>query len=297
MKQDSIRLSHFKSIYHEKLYPDLGEKRPLYRPLYRFLFEYKVGDYLLIPRKNGEYHVFRISSSILLRKDIENEIPKWIKMHNVPTDAPFRYLRRLEPVRVRLLNSHLADQSLSSRLKFRGTISWLDDALKESLKKALTSDRISLHVDLQGPLCKPLLDEVNKDVNDYKFEKLIKWYFLKTGASSAKVLGKNKPGTQDADVEATFEALRVKVYVQAKKQKYAPQIEDARKQIEEYKKTNHTEDDGYTYLYWVIHASDAEPEFEDETDEVRLINGIEFASMLLDAGISGIDEAFYGKEA
>ena len=286
--------AEFEKICFNELY---NGERPKYRySLWRFLFEFKQGDILLVPGKHKYFHVFRIiSEKPVLRDEIKDQYPEII----FDDERDFHYFWKVEPVRVNMENSKLADQSLSSRLKFKGTISWLNDALKESLKKAVTSERISLHIDLQAPLCKPLLDEVNRDVNDYKFEKLIKWYFLKIGASSAKVLSKkkttSKKGIQDADVEATFEALRVKVYVQAKKQEYAPQIEDARKQIEEYKKTNHTEDDGYTYLYWVIHASDAEPKFEDKTDEIRLINGIEFASMLLDAGISGIDEAFYGK--
>lgn len=284
--------AEFEKICFNELY---NGERPKYRySLWRFLFEFKQGDILLVPGKHKDFHVFRIiSEKPVMRDEIKDQFP------NIDFDDKhdFHYFWKVEPVRVNMENSKLADQALSSRMKFRGTTSWLDQNLKESLKTAVTSERISLYEAAQEKLCQAFLDKINAKTNDYKFEKLIKWYFLKTGASSAKVLGKNTPGTQDADVEATFEALRVKVYVQAKKQKYDPQIETARKQIEEYKKNNHTEDDGYTYLYWVIHASAAEPKFEEETDEIRLINGIEFAGMLLDAGISGIDEAFYGKEA
>lgn len=284
--------AEFEKICFNELY---NGERPKYRySLWRFLFEFKQGDILLVPGKHKYFHVFRIiSEKPVLRDEIKDQYPEII----FDDERDFHYFWKVEPVRVNMENSKLADQSLSSRLKFRGTISWLNDALKESLKTAVTSERISLYEAAQEKLCQAFLDKINVKTNDYKFEKLIKWYFMKIGASSAKVLGKNNDGIQDADVEATFEALRVKVYVQAKKQKDAPQIETAKIQIEAYKENHHTEDDGYTYLYWIIHASAEEPKFEDETDEIRLINGIEFAGMLLDAGISGIDEAFYGKEA
>lgn len=281
--------NEFENTCHE-LY---GTEKPKYRySLWRFLFEFHEGDIILVPGKHKDFHVFRIiSQKPVLQDEIKGKYPN----DYFDNEHDFHYFWKVEPVRVNMENSKLADQALSSRMKFRGTTSWLDHNLKESLKMAVASERISLYEAAQENLCQAFLDKINEKTNDYKFEKLIKWYFRKIGASSAKVLGKNTDGIQDADVEATFEALRVKVYVQAKKQKDAPQIEMARKQIEAYKENHHTEDDGYTYLYWVIHASADEPKFEDETDEIRLINGTEFAGMLLDSGISGIDEAFYGE--
>lgn len=73
------------------------------------------------------------------------------------------------------------------------------------------------------------------------------------------------------------------------------QITEYKKKITECKKK--VDGDGYTNLYWIIYSSPEEQELdidtiEDYDDEIRIISGLEFAGMLMDVGLQGMDEAF-----
>ena len=290
-----------------KLY---GGKKPKYRySLWRFLFEFKQGDILLVPGKNKDFHVFKIiSEKPVMRDEIKDKYPA----DYFDDDHDFHYFWKVEPVRVRMLRYMLADAALVSRMKIRGTTSQLKNVegkdYKASLIKAVTLERLSPESEMnaainpeegRNKMITTLMETMNSIIDPDKFEELIKAYLMKKGADTATRLPKNTSGEKDADVEAVFEVLRVKVYVQAKKHDEIVDLEKALTQISEYRKEN--EEAGYTCLYWVIYSSLDESFAENYDAEkyegIRVISGMEFGGMLLDAGIKGIDEAFYGKEA
>lgn len=299
--------AEFEKICFTELYD--GE-RPKYRySLWRFLFEFNLGDILLVPGNHKDFHVFRITSEKpVLRDEIKDQYPEIV----FDDEHDFHYFWKVEPIRVRMSRYLLADAALVSRMKIRGTTSQLKNVdekdYKASLTKAVTLERLSPesemneainHEEDRNKKIEALMKSLKRNIDSDKFEELIKAYLKKKGADMATRLPKNTPGEKDADVEAVFEALRVKVYVQAKKHDKTVNLEKALKQISEYRKEN--EEAGYTCLYWVIYSSLNEPETEkydaEKYEDIRVISGMEFGGMLLDAGISGIDEAFYGKEA
>lgn len=297
----------FENVCKNDLY--CGDK-PKYRySLWRFLFEFKQGDILLVPGKNKDFHVFRIiSEKPVMRDEIKDKYPA----DYFDDDHDFHYFWKVEPVRVRMLRYMLADAALVSRMKIRGTTSQLKNVegkdYKASLIKAVTLERLSPESEMnaainpeegRNKMITTLMETMNSIIDPDKFEELIKAYLMKKGADTATRLPKNTSGEKDADVEAVFEVLRVKVYVQAKKHDEIVDLEKALTQISEYRKEN--EETGYTCLYWVIYSSLDESFAENYDAEkyegIRVISGMEFGGMLLDAGIKGLDEAFYGKEA
>lgn len=79
--------------------------------------------------------------------------------------------------------------------------------------------RINLYASVDEELAGKLLESIRLQFTPDKFEKLIRWYFQKTGATRAFRPGKNscdKRGGADADIIAEFEPLKVIFYVQAK---------------------------------------------------------------------------------
>lgn len=281
----------FEKICIDKLYDG---KKPRYRhSLWRFLFEFKSGDILLVPGNYGDFHVFKIvSDKVIYREELKH-------ISELPEDPKhdFHYFWKVEPIRVKMSRYLIADQSLISRMKIRGTTSWLDDDLKNSIENAVkTEGRIQPGI-LATEAAKTLFwKSIQKNIDDNKFERLIRWYFLKKGADSARILPKKTEGEKDADVEATFDSFRLKRYVQAKKHDNKVNIEKAYNQIKKYKEhlENVPINDGYTNLYWIIYSSMKEQNAEIlDSDDIRVISGNEFAEMLLDVGIADLDRAFF----
>ena len=202
---------------------------------------------------------------------------------------------RLKPIRINISKKEYAKSYLNSALKFRGTVLYLSDNAKQDVITALiATEPISIY----SELLESSIDAINKSLlslSPDKFEQLIAWYFRKIGADSAKVLPKNpyqKREFEDADVEAVFENLKLKVVVQAKFYNGKADLNWACEQIKRYDNLQNDEFD-YTCVRWVITtASIAEYNKDYLDDNIRIIDGAEFAQMLLDAGIKDIDSAF-----
>ena len=130
-------------------------------------------------------------------------------------------------------------------------------------------------------------------------QKLIQLYFTKIGASNTYIPAKNERGKYDgadADVVAEFENLKTVYYVQVKKHE-GTTGDWAVTQIEQYFNQKGSNDSEYTYIPWVVStAEDFSTEAiekvrhisEDSNVNVRLINGMELARMILDSGLSNL---------
>ena len=151
-----------------------------------------------------------------------------------------------------------------------------------------------------------LLERIKKDLNPDKFEKLVMAYMTKIGATNTYAPSKNEKGKKDnadADVISVFETLKVSIQIQVK---FHDEISSdwAVEQISRYNsqlddKNNdfsHDYEDKCTMIPWVISSCD---DFSDDAKakanapenkvNVRLINGLEFSRMLINAGLSQID--------
>ena len=275
--------------------------------LQRFL-EMEQGDRVVAPTW-GAFHVYCV-------KDDERLAPKHIRedlgdLRNwqgngamIDADGYIResdhdgqvidlgFFRRVCPIARDIPRDGYADASLTSRLKVRQANVDVT-ALRESIENAIARHAEQRPINLREQLHERCAVEVRKTVldslNPDQFEQLIKQHLEAQGAT-AYIPAKNERGKEgDADIVATFEALKVIVYVQAKRHDGATD-EWAVTQVKEYadSKVESGTDDGYTRLAWVISTAER---FSEECvnaahhGNVRLIDGDEFARMLLDSGI------------
>lgn len=276
--------------------------------LQRFL-EMAQGDRVVVPTW-GAFHVYRVKDDERLApRHIRDELSSLQSWHgNSAVNCPDGYIResdhdgplidlgffrRVCPIARGIPRDGYADASLTSRLKVRQTNVDVTD-LQESVENAIARHaenrpinlREQLHERCSVEVRKTILDSLNPD----QFERLIKQYLEAQGAT-ADIPAKNERGKEgDADIVATFEALKAIVYVQAKRHDGATD-EWAVTQIKEYadSRMGTDTDDGYTRLAWVISTAERFSEgCEDDArrGNVRLINGDEFARMLLDSGIA-----------
>lgn len=242
--------------------------------LWYFTCEMEAGDIVVIPRDGG-FTVCRLQEKPIL-SDRRNEKDigwEW----NVELLVPICYPREA-----------YASVALLSRMKCRQTTLRIDD-LAEDVEKAIQRVRDNKPFSLPGELadkCRELLD---KDGSPDHFERLLRDYFARLGAS-VEILSKNYGGkVGDCDVSATFPSLKLTISVQAKFHS-GTTGEWAVQQIAEYAKDNREKsgDFNWTYASWVVSFAD---DFTEETKEmarrenVVLINGKEFCTMLVANGL------------
>lgn len=275
--------------------------------LQRFL-QMNFRDRVVVP-KWGAFHVYEIASNErLVPADIEEEIvglESWNATTAVIRNGylteivghdsnviDLGFFRRVTPIAQDVPREGYANAALTSRMKARQANLSIDD-LQESVENAITRFQAQQPINVRHLIMEQCARVVRKtvleNVSPRKFEKLIKLWFQRQGFS-AEIPPRNEQGKEgDADIIATFESLKLIVYVQAKRHD-GQTNEWAVEQIKKYKEyqSKSGDDDEYTRISWVIStAKNFSPACEDQARnaQVRLINGIEFASMLLDSGI------------
>ena len=126
-----------------------------------------------------------------------------------------------------------------------------------------------------------------------QIEILVKLYFEKMGATNIEIPPKNdslKKEESDVDVIASFEDLNILFYVQVKHHEGETDTQ-AISQLTNYKEYNFNKEDQTTSIAWVITTAKFSDKAKEEArkNNIRLIEGNEFAKMLLNAGISNLD--------
>ena len=271
--------------------------------LQRFL-EMEQGDWVVVPSW-GIFHVYRVvDDSRLVPEQIEGEL-EGLKSRNDKcatirdgyieeqgSKVDLGFFRRVEPIAREIPRDGYADAALTSRMKVRQTNVEITD-LSASVNNAVAGYKMNRPINLRRMVLDRCAPEVRNTIleaqSPEQFERLIERYFQQRGASTY-IPAKNEADKDgDADIVATFESLKLIVYVQAKR--HEGQTDDwAVEQIEAYTDNigGDGADDEFTRLSWVISTAES---FSDicqdkaKREKVRLIDGIEFAGMLLDAGI------------
>ncbi|MDD5604250.1 MAG: restriction endonuclease [Eubacteriales bacterium] len=276
--------------------------------LWRFIKEFKVNDWVLVPSWST-FSVYRITSDVQVISSLNNlNLKDWngidIKLidgylyrDDVKIDLGF-YIQ-VELIEKDISRDKYAQDALISRMKVRQTNVCISD-LKVDIEKTVTAYKekktVELYSSIIDSLADSLLSSLQKLTPD-RFEKLIKWYFEKMGAYPVDIPHKNESGKEegaDADIKAIFKSLKLIFYIQAKKHR-GETSQWAVEQISRYKDQKEVIDDDYTYATWVVSTGDS---YTTEAHElakktnVRLIDGLEFAKMLIDAGLTEIDRAF-----
>lgn len=298
---NSIKNSEDKWKEFEKHYTN-GSK-PRYRYfLYKFFFEFKKDDYIVVP-SGGEFHVFQIESDDMFTYDGKDEIIKkrfdqiGLKLEN--KDDDFKFFRKVKPIRVQIPRKGYAVGELCSKLKYQGTTLEITDTAAEEFKNALKADGpFSIYDRSIEKLKEELYNNALKKLTPDQLESLISWYFKKKGADIYDILKKNysdKIEKEDVDVLGIFEDLKLRFFVQAKAYKGNMELTGAKEQIKKYIEYHVLEKDKkYTDVKWIICLAKSDKEIKDldnMDNDIRVINGMEFAEMLLNVGLQNIDEA------
>ena len=260
--------------------------------LWRFLKEMSVGDRVLVPG-SGTYSVWNIDGPP--RVVSKAEIPKGVDL-GFCRDVSVHQVGSVEAKEISRYD--YADSALTARMKTYDTnanISDISDSLDKALAAFCEEKPLRLYSWAIHEGAKGLLEEIHRELNPAQFEELIKWYFERLGAA-AEIRSKNQPKEGDVDVVASLERLRLTIYVQAKFHETDSDTDDwAVRQVDDYAqwaKEQKVFPDDHTVARWVVSTC---RDFTDnckmaaENAGVILVNGIEFARMLLDAGLERLD--------
>ena len=199
---------------------------------------------------------------------------------------------------VKIIPRSFAEDKLQTRMKMRQTNASINDLAKEVDDAAKREAPVDVHEILVEETANAILGKIKKYVTADNFERVVKWYMERIGASTVYIPPKNsseKEDYADADVVAVFESLGVTIYIQVKKHDDKTDVW-AVEQISKYDENQEKNSiDGMTYIPWVVSTAD---DFKEEAKVkavekgVKLINGKEFARMLAEVGVNGIDEGF-----
>ena len=273
-----------------------------------------IGDIIVVPLHSGVFSVYEVCNRAktieALKKEISTLEGFWDK-HRITWKehllfdeedkrcVDLGFFIKVKAVVENVPRSYVSGK-LVSRMKIRTTsadISDIAEYVDFGIKAGKDRHPITLYGDVIDPLVESMRRSIMVTLNPDKFELLIKWYLEKCGASSVWIPAKNESGKEDgadADIVAEFDNLKYIVYVQAKWHE-GETSEWAVHQIDSYKNQKCEGDSAYTYATWVISSADTFSEqavVSAEEKGVRLIEGREFARMLLDIGLSDINEAF-----
>jgi hypothetical protein len=278
--------------------------------LYRFL-NIKKDDTVIIPLYSGEFAIADVEESC---KTIRNlPFDEFLSLNNtlIKNCGNLVYEEEKQEIdlgfyvkikNIKIIKRAFASSALQSRMKMRQTNGKITD---KELKKDIENARVAtgpanLHDLIIENTCEEVLSVINQKLTPDQFELLIKWYMKKMGASKVYRPAKNEKNKiegSDADVVAEFDALGVIFYIQAKQHKKTTNPK-AVNQILLYFKQHSCSDDSTAYIPWVISTADnfdqeclkLAREANAQNIPLRLIDKKEFAKMLLEAGISSIND-------
>lgn len=275
--------------------------------------QFRPDDTVVVPLYGGLFSVVRVKSSpkpvTALPESALKDLPVEIKNNEDEKGLYYTDERRgdesdvgfyveVEKIKCDIPRS-FAISALQSRMKIRQTNAEIyDEELQTEIKDVVKRDApIDVHDAIAESTTEIIREAIKKYIKAEDVEKLVMWYMRKAGAS--KVYKPNKPEGKhdednyaDADAVAEFDPLGVNIYIQVKKHddktgSWAVQ------QITKYKELSAEKfADDRTHILWVLSTADG---FEYDAEKlahensVRLINGTEFARMLVDAGISDIN--------
>ena len=279
-----------------------------------YFAQMSIGDTVVVPLYSGVFSVYEVCDVAKRICELESVIPtfegvwnkhriEWKNHKLFDTDEnstiDLGFYIKVKPIVENVPRKYVSGK-LISRMKIRTTsadITDIGEFVESGIKAGKENKPITLYGDVIDPLVDRMRASIMSTLNPDKFEQLVKWYLERCGASSAWIPAKNESGKKDgadADIVAEFDNLKYIVYVQAKW--HEGETSDwAVYQIDSYKNQKSEGDSSYTYATWVVSSADkfsAQAVADAEEKGVRLIDGKEFARMLLDIGLLDINDAF-----
>lgn len=287
-----------------------GELPRIRYNLWRFISEMKKGDWVVVPSW-GSFSIYEVKEdeailandcSVVLpaqdwngRRIIRDSETNLIRISDEKDYLDLGFLRKVSLVEKDIPREGFADSALTSRMKIRGTNADISD-LEVSIMNSLDSFRMNKPINLKAQILEKSLETwesvILDSLNPSKFEKLVRWYFDRVGATETYIPPKNYEGKQgDVDVIAVFEKIKTIINVQVKF--YRGETSTwAIEQIKDFSEAKESSYEGYIRQYWVITSSDS---FSQEStnlakeNNIILIDGKQFILMLLDVGLESLE--------
>lgn len=293
----NVNKSKFTDIYAKTLSDsgiDNGENHKNRFCLFMFLNEFKKGDYIIVPgTKNfsvyeivGEqpYSKERLKDYKLsdrFQKDYEfRENDCYSKSTGEKLD--FGFFWQVKLVEKDISRTEFCSNNINRRLKYQMTnieMTNLKDDIEESISRKRENNPLDLLSEIKDAVVPSILKRLKETIEHRGFEKIVCQYLESIGGCATILSTNNLPADKgDVDIEAWFEDLQVKVLVQVKQHDKDVDV-NAVKQI-----IKGSENYDGNIILWVVSTCEY---FTDEArrmadqNNVRLIDGIEFASMLL----------------
>lgn len=293
----------------ESLMDELGARYRSRWCLNRFA-QFMPGDTVVVPLYDKCFAIVEVENSAKSILDLPLEVVNEFKDVNLSVNgltdiSDSQSIRDIDigffvkiKTPVKIIPRSFAEDKLQTRMKMRQTNASINDLAKEVDDAAKREAPVDVHEILVEETANAILGKIKKYVTADNFERVVKWYMERIGASTVYIPPKNsseKEDYADADVVAVFESLGITIYIQVKKHDDKTDVW-AVEQISKYDENQEKNSiDGMTYIPWVVSTAD---DFKEEAKVkavekgVKLVNGKEFARMLAEVGVNGIDEGF-----
>lgn len=277
--------------------------------LWHFIIDMRPGDWVIVPSEK-HLSIYEILDEIVFTNfSLEKDYSKNLEKLNIIREGHYLYqckegkkivvdlgfYRKVKLVAPNNISREkYCDAKLTSRLKIRQTTANVSD-LENDILSALKRRREDRPIQLKNSILESAEDAVYQMIHELadpiKFESLVAGYLKSLGAEFVHTPAKNSSPTDDGDADkvAYFDKLKLFVIVQAKK--HSGKTNDwAVQQITSYAKNSAPESDenGQVCTLWVISSCD---DYDDKAKDlaseynVRLINGHEFARLILEVGV------------
>lgn len=279
----SLSWEQFREIIRDTYY---GDEDTLRRAgaaaghLWRFIKEMNRGDLLVVPY-GSEFYVAKV------------EGPAIYDLNKVADDTAYRrpvqWLNGKKPIR-----RDIAKSALTSRMKTQGTCAYatdLIDEINDCLQISSSGKAPTFQTDLQTRLIQETVKELRGGrMESFGFERLIQTVLIGLGAKDARIV----PRSQDkgADILATFliaGAFRQVIAVQAKHWQPEPPV--GKEVVEQLIKGIEAESANFGMVVTSGAISQdaaiaAETYFAEKGIRIELVDGEQFAKLIVEHGIS-----------
>lgn len=273
-------INYFESLANELKNEYFTRRRGYY--LYNFL-RLEKGDKVIIP----------IADTITIVEVLDK--PRLYSENDNKANVDIGFVVPVKKIMENIPRAEYILPDLASKFKYRGTNLVLSEEDYKEIEKTVLNfqkgEKSHSFDNHRINIIKIINEYLKNNVNENQFEKIIKEYFIRIGASETYIPPKNKKIEKndriaDVDVIAKFESLRTVVYVQAKHHKGCTN-DYGLEQLIKFEHENYDKFKHLNPLKWLITTGEIHPFTEEKSNQynIRIISKDEFASMLYNAGM------------
>uniref|UniRef100_UPI003F4BB44D restriction endonuclease n=1 Tax=Brachyspira catarrhinii TaxID=2528966 RepID=UPI003F4BB44D len=262
--------------------------------LWRFIHDFKKGDYIIVPQFGGLFSIYEIIGDNFIGKDhkeLKSVLESFIDTEDY---EKLDFFWKVKPIYTNIKRAEYANAELKRKMHYGGTnisCNTIAETINELLVNLNNNIPVNLTYEILNACSRNIFDLVRNRLNPDKFEKLIALYFKQCGADNIEIPSKIDNPNGDCDIQASFDLIRTIIHVQAKFHTYYTD-QWAIEQINNFLEYKSSNEDGYSHIGWVISSCD---DFSDDAknlaidNNILLINGKTFSEMLIKAGISSLE--------